>query len=331
MVIIEGTAFPLDKINENGWGIPASEAENAVSSLRSSVVRICSRDTPHGCDFSENPENEIGRIIDAWVEGDLIKARAEITDSTASRKILDRVWEPTWSVYGRAIDTTEGWVKGFSARAMTLVRDPAWKEAVFSVAASKGYLVFSSRYTIIDSNHAPQGEKHMTNTNQTPPAGGGNPAGNHEDVIASKSAEIKILKEELEKSRAEVAGLREQLEKTSLTAAGSLPADKVHELIASQSVKNAEEMFNQWKEEQARNAAIHKYSAARARLGLPTDATALYAMSAKQIEALAAETEQLTPFAARVTSFNVHYPADGASSKSSVGKWNEAQKKWEDL
>lgn len=34
MVIIEGVAFPLDNINKNRWGVPAAEADSAISSLK---------------------------------------------------------------------------------------------------------------------------------------------------------------------------------------------------------------------------------------------------------------------------------------------------------
>ncbi|MCS3923224.1 hypothetical protein [Methanosalsum natronophilum] len=43
MVIIGGTAFRLDSFNKNVWGVPASEANNAVESLNKTVVRICPR------------------------------------------------------------------------------------------------------------------------------------------------------------------------------------------------------------------------------------------------------------------------------------------------
>jgi hypothetical protein len=48
MVILEGVAFPLDVINKNGWGIPSSDADNAISSLQKAVFRGgCSSDFPH--------------------------------------------------------------------------------------------------------------------------------------------------------------------------------------------------------------------------------------------------------------------------------------------
>lgn len=60
-LFIEGTAFPLGELNKNSWGVPPSEAENAISSLKNSVIRICPIDAPHICGILEDPfaENSI--------------------------------------------------------------------------------------------------------------------------------------------------------------------------------------------------------------------------------------------------------------------------------
>ncbi|MDG6244927.1 MAG: hypothetical protein QCH31_11165 [Methanolobus sp.] len=78
-IIIEGTAFPLGKINKNGWGVPTSEAASAIASLKKAVVRICPRDNGHGCDLSEDPNHEIGRVIDAWSTPTSAMVRVEIS------------------------------------------------------------------------------------------------------------------------------------------------------------------------------------------------------------------------------------------------------------
>ncbi|HII01109.1 TPA: hypothetical protein HA351_05480 [Methanosarcinaceae archaeon] len=137
-LFIEGTAFPLGELNKNGWGVPFSEAGNAISSLKNSVIRICPRDAPHICDIFEDPFAEIGRFMDAWREGDEIVARAEITDSVAAQKVDDGTWETAWSIYSLSdgIDSG-GWTHGFEARSMTLVNDPAWEQAVWQIAASE--------------------------------------------------------------------------------------------------------------------------------------------------------------------------------------------------
>lgn len=59
------------------------------SQVKNAVIRVCPRDAPHGCNFSEDPKAEIGRVFDAWKEDNEVKARADITDSVASQKITD--------------------------------------------------------------------------------------------------------------------------------------------------------------------------------------------------------------------------------------------------
>jgi len=123
---IEGTVFPLGEINKKEWGIPFSEAYNAISSLKGSVLRICPRDAPHECDFSEDPNAEIGKVVDVWREGSEIKARAAVTDSVAERKIQDGNWENVWSVYSLADSIDDNSASGVKARSLTLVQNPAW-------------------------------------------------------------------------------------------------------------------------------------------------------------------------------------------------------------
>jgi hypothetical protein len=61
MVLI-GTAFPLDKLNSDGWKVQSSEADNAISSLNNIVIRVYPHDSPHGCDYSEDLNAEIGKM-----------------------------------------------------------------------------------------------------------------------------------------------------------------------------------------------------------------------------------------------------------------------------
>ncbi len=137
-LFIEGLAFPLNQKNTNGWGIPETEADNAIKTLQSSVIRICPRDGPHDCDFSEDPKAEVGRIVAAWRDGDVIKAKGQITDSIAAQKIADGTWEKNWSTYIQASNIdSEGWATGIKARSMTLVRNPAWSQAAWEVTASE--------------------------------------------------------------------------------------------------------------------------------------------------------------------------------------------------
>ncbi len=68
-LFIEGTAFLLGQLHKNGWSVPFSEAENAISSLKNSVIRICPIDAPPINDIFKDPFAEIGRFVDAWLEG----------------------------------------------------------------------------------------------------------------------------------------------------------------------------------------------------------------------------------------------------------------------
>jgi len=91
-LFIEGTAFVLGVLNANNQGIPFSEAENSIKSLKTSVVRICSRVAPHFCDDIGDPLSEIGHVVDAWCEDDNAICKAEIADSIAEQKISDKTW-----------------------------------------------------------------------------------------------------------------------------------------------------------------------------------------------------------------------------------------------
>lgn len=144
-MLIEGVAFPIDVLNLNGQGIPASEVDNAIASLRSAVLRICPRNSPdgaHSCDFSGDPKAEIGQFVEAWhdtaVEPSVIRVIADVKDSVAIQKIMDGVWENTWSFFGSGIEDSKGWIHDFYVESMTLVKDPAFKEAQFTIlSASK--------------------------------------------------------------------------------------------------------------------------------------------------------------------------------------------------
>jgi len=108
IITIDGEAFPLGIINANRDGIPFSEADNALKSLQTSVVRICIRSDPHLCDALRDPNSEIGHVIKAWRDGDSIMCQAEITDSIAAQKIEDGVWTQAWSIYAAVSDVDSG-------------------------------------------------------------------------------------------------------------------------------------------------------------------------------------------------------------------------------
>jgi hypothetical protein len=136
-IFIEGPAIPLDIKNMNGWGVKTQDAAEAISSLKSSVVRVCSRYSPHGCDASADPNREIGYIVDAWEQNGQVITKAAITDSIAVRKMKEGTWGNKWSVFAPTHESLDdGWVKGIKIRALTLVKDPAWENASWNLAAS---------------------------------------------------------------------------------------------------------------------------------------------------------------------------------------------------
>ncbi len=328
MVIIEGTAFPLDKINKNGWGVPASEAGNAISSLKNSVIRVCPRDAPHGCDFSEDPKAEIGRILDVWKEGKDVKIRADITDSIASQKVEDGTWPNTWSVYGHSQKLTDGWVEGFAARSMTLVLDPAWEDAKWGIAASEsgGYAVRTIQsFSLIASQAGdPVAEE---NNNQDPSGGDPSPEEKIEQLeqtVADRDKEIEDLKknssdltaanEELGKKVKDLEKIVASHEKNKAT---SVPMEKVQELIETKANEIAASAIDKHKEDLRRSTAFEKLSAARKELDLETKADDYQHLTAADLEKLADEFGGVKVTAG--TKFQ--YPAS-ESGKSRTGVYN---------
>jgi hypothetical protein len=39
--MLDGPVFPIAQKNRNGWGVPLDSVDSAISSLKTSVVRIC--------------------------------------------------------------------------------------------------------------------------------------------------------------------------------------------------------------------------------------------------------------------------------------------------
>jgi len=130
--IVEGTVFTIGKTNANGWAIPDEEVENAITSLKGAVVRVCNSRDEHSCDREGSRWDEIGHVVDAWREGDAVKARAVITDSEAARRIREGTWKPTWSLFGTG-HVENGYVHDLFIEALTLVRRPAYEEAEFTL------------------------------------------------------------------------------------------------------------------------------------------------------------------------------------------------------
>lgn len=138
--MLDGPVFPIAQKNRNGWGVPLDSVDSAISSLKTSVVRICPSifgESEHHCDLSGSRKDEIGKIVDAYLDNNEVRAVVEITDSAAIQKLSDGTWQPTWSVFGGGQRDSDGWVHGYTNESLTFVKNPAWESA-------KGEIIFSA-------------------------------------------------------------------------------------------------------------------------------------------------------------------------------------------
>lgn len=138
-MFVDGPVFPIAQKNRNGWGVPHDSIDSAISSLKTSVVRICPSifgESEHHCDITGSRKDEIGKIVDAYQKDNEVRAVVEITDSTAISKLSDGTWEPTWSVFGGGVRDSDGWIHGYTNESLTFVKKPAWETA-------KGEIFFS--------------------------------------------------------------------------------------------------------------------------------------------------------------------------------------------
>lgn len=138
--MLDGPVFPLAQKNRNGWGVPLDSVDSAISTLKTSVVRICPSifgESEHHCDLSGSRKDEIGKIVDAYLDNNEVRAVVEITDSAAIQKLSDGTWQPTWSVFGGGQRDSDGWVHGYTNESLTFVKNPAWENA-------KGEIIFSA-------------------------------------------------------------------------------------------------------------------------------------------------------------------------------------------
>jgi|Deesub1362A_J573_1020465.scaffolds.fasta_scaffold03185_2 hypothetical protein len=160
---IVGTVLTVGKLNKNGWAIPEEEVPNVLSSLRNAVIRICNVPpgaSEHVCDRTGDRFSEIGFFVDAYREGDEIKAVGYITDREAIRKIRDGTWSRTWSLYGNGEIGEDGFARSVRIHSVTLVRNPAYEEARFDIASAESLgRIWRGEYQVIEAGAVP---KHTT-------------------------------------------------------------------------------------------------------------------------------------------------------------------------
>lgn len=288
MVILEGVAFPLDVLNKNGWGIPSSDADNAISSLQSAVVRVCSRDSPHGCDVSEDPKAEIGRVLAAWNDNGIVRTRVEITDSVANQKLMDRTWPMKWSVYGKSKTINNGWTEGANIRSITLVTNPAWDDATFNIVASEDgenkflfFNDFSISASVVDT---------MTEQNNTPP-GGASPA-EFEAKLKEQQGIIDALTKDKTDLLSQIEALNTQLGELK-TVAASKDAELAKRITLEEAQKLVASAIAADHEKQAKDAILAKLVAAREARGLAPKTEELQVLTAAQLQSALDDLEAI--------------------------------------
>lgn len=303
MVLIEGTAFPLDEKNHNGWGIPSSERDNVLNSLKTAVVRICTGKEPHGCDFQYDPFSEIGHPVEIRINGADINVVADITDSVASRKIDEGTWMQKdeagnliggWSIFTEYDDEVDGWLKGVNIKSLTLVKEPAWDKAVWTKAASSeehSSLLFYKPFKILVGN--------TMDENTTPTDGGGIPA-EFDALLKEKESIINELTTTKSSMETEFQALKEQYEavNTELSTLKNAAASKDAELSKRITLEEAEKMIaaaiEADHEAQAKEQALGRLAAARKGGNLETNVEDYKTMTASDVEKLALDFEKMT-------------------------------------
>lgn len=324
MVLIEGVAFPLDTINNNGWGIPSSEADNAINTLKNAVIRICPRNQPHGCDFSDDPFSEIGHIADAWKQDNEIRVVANITDSVASQKIQDQTWSNGWSIYSHYQNEVDGWLSGVDIKSLTLVKDPAWDKATWTKAASEGEtssLLFYKPFKILVGN--------TMDEKTTPTTGGGGIPAEYDALLKEKDSIINELNTNKSSMETELQALKEQYEAVNgeLSTLKSAAASKDAELSKSITLEEADKRIaaaiDNYKESIAREAALNRLAAARKSRGYETSFEEYAKDPVSRITKLAEDFENM-----KSASKEPVYPSSTSTSGGfTVGNKNSG--KWE--
>lgn len=139
-MIIEGNLLELNTKNGNGWGIGDSEVENLLKTLPGVPLKICSGKealtNEHSCDYIWNPNAQIGKIVSAEKIGNWIHTKAEVTDPEVRRNIQIGNLSKKWSIFAGYSDKINDMLQGTKALSVTLVKNPAYPNAGYNVAAS---------------------------------------------------------------------------------------------------------------------------------------------------------------------------------------------------
>ncbi len=363
---IEGVIFPLGMINQNDWGVPFSEEENAVTTAKAAVVRICTRVEPHMCDAIGDPLSEIGEAVASWSEGEgeekAIYTRAEIRDSIAAQKIEDGVWKTNWSVFlsYQSIDAG-GWVHGINVESISLVNAGAWPAATWKVvSASEGnkkMLRFIAPYSVVSAS----GGKTTKNKE------GGNIPKTEEELEA-ENAELKKKLAEYENKgpeRRETPGAEEVgegggggidgsggeeapgedgeggpegsggegQETAALRAENNKLKKQMATMLTKEEVKTlmATAIENDHKVQAAKTERDHAYqefASLRESLGMKTDAEEFKSFGAAELKKFHSDLSELKKAASLKGSGFSFNSSGGTKGGSTVGRWDSAKKEF---
>lgn len=354
-IFIEGLAFPLDELNANGWGVPKTEAQNAIESLKNSVIRVCTRAEAHICDLFEDPFSEIGRITDAWEQGGEIWAKGIITDSVAEQKITEGTWEKNWSVFAYEESNKDGFSQGFQARSMTLVRYPAWENATWAIVAAqdagaaKKKPVSSSSYVFSVSNSQIKTRSNLQKSackksrkgdlmvEQEPDPNiqdiltrlealealkvePGNPTGEGigTGITEAVTASIKEISATVKAVENELKSKEARIATLEKELSTAIPADKFPDMLAA--------ALKEEKEKETRAAAYARFAAVRLERGLETKEEDYKALTAADFERSITELESLRPVAG-----GAQYPRGagaGEAAGANTGTYDPFSKSW---
>jgi hypothetical protein len=355
-------------LNLNDWGVPFTEEENALTTAKAAVVRVCSRIEPHMCDYIGDPLSEIGGAVDSWSEGEgeekAIYARAEIRDSVAAQKIEDGVWKTNWSVFlnYQSIDAG-GWVHGVNIESITLVDEPAWPSATWKVVSAsngtKKMLRFTTPYKVVsasggnnnkkkeggiipktaeelEAENAELKKKIAEYENKAPTGGEGPGAGEVGEGGGGEVDEGGAGGEGPgagEVSEEGTGGEGEGQEAAALREENKKLKKQMATMLTKDEAKAlvAEAINNDHKAQAAkteRDNAYNEFAALRESLGMKTDPAEFKSFGASELKKFTEDLAELKKVAASKGSGFSFNASSGAKGGSTVGRWDSTKKEY---
>ncbi len=150
-LVITGPLFTADKINKNGWGVPAAEAPAFAETFAGKPIRWCPKGVAikdpntgipipaeHYCDAINSNRAIVGNILEVYPDGTDNEGRtvyyqkAKVTDPKTAQGIMAGTIPTNVSMwaYAKTIDP-DGMGHGWESGSESIVSDPAYSEAQF--------------------------------------------------------------------------------------------------------------------------------------------------------------------------------------------------------